>query len=372
MNSLPPRKKRGHTLAPPDGALALAVLAVPGDSFMVSPSQPALFDFDPAPVVRAEEHPAAVYLASLAQGSRRAQRTALETIASILSGGALDAWHLPWAQLRFQHTSAVRASLASRYAVTTARRMLAALKGTLRAAWRLGQIPTREWMRAVDLPPIRGQVLPKGRALDGDEIELLFAACDRDESGLGARDAALLVALYGAGLRRAEGIALDVADYDRRKNALRVRSGKGNKGRIAFLADGSAIRLDAWLAVRGDWSGALFCPMRATKSGPPKVYNRRLSQNAVLDVLIKRAREAGIDALSPHDLRRSFVTHLLEEGADIVAVQRLVGHQNVSTTARYDRRGEDVSRRAAGLLHLPQNLRKPNVLAPENEEKPER
>ena len=362
MSSLQPRKKRGHASAPPAEAdLVSLALAIPGDSFLESPAQPVLFEFAPAPVLAGDQHPAAVYLASLAQGSRRAQRTALEIIAQVLSGGALTAWHLPWAQLRHQHTAAVRASLASRYAVTTARRMLAALKGTLRAAWRLGQIPTREYMRAIDLPAIRGQVLPAGRALDEEEVDLLFGACDRDASGFGARDAAILVALLGAGLRRSEAWALDVADYNRRKSALRIRSGKGNKERIAFLADGSDTRLDSWLDLRGDWPGPLFCRMRAMKKGSAKVYQSRLSQNAMLDVLIKRAGEAGIERLSPHDLRRTFITLLLKEGADVVSVQRLAGHQNVSTTARYDRRGEEEAQKTAVKLHLPSNSQKPKT-----------
>ena len=356
MNSLPPRPQRGHLSTPLDGLATLET--IPGDSLLVL-AQPALFTFESAPVTPADQHPAAVYLASLAQGSRRSQRTALEIIAVLLTGGALDAWHLPWAQLRHQHTAAVRAQLASRYALATARRMLAALKGCLKAAWRLGQIPTREWMRAVDLPPIRGQSIPKGRALDGDEIAALFAACDADASGFGARDAALLVALFGAGLRRAEARALDVADYDRRREVLSVRRGKGNKGRVVPLPDGGAARLDLWLQVRGEWESALFCPLRATLSGPPKVYPRRLSEDAISEAVIKRAAQAGIERLSPHDLRRTLITQLLDAGADIVSVQKIAGHQSVATTGNYDRRGEEAQRRAVEKLRLPKPLLKP-------------
>ena len=81
--------------------------------------------------------------------------------------------------------------------------------------------------------------------------------------------------------------------------------------------------------------------------------NRRMTDQAVLMLLRRRASQARVPAFTPHDLRRTFVGDLLEAGADMVTVQKLAGHSNVQTTARYDRRGEETKRRAAELLHVP-------------------
>src|ERR671933_1131897 len=98
-----------------------------------------------------EIHPAAVYLASLAPGSRRTMRQALDTIAAILTGDQADAFTLTWGALRYQHTAAVRAVLQERYAPATANKMLVALRRVLKEARRLGQISQDDYAAAIDL-----------------------------------------------------------------------------------------------------------------------------------------------------------------------------------------------------------------------------
>lgn len=305
-------------------------------------------------------HAVAVYLARLAPGSRRTMRAALETIAEILSGKPKQAFTLPWRELRYEHTQAIRAALAERYQPATANKLLAALRGVLRECWRLGEMQAEEFHRAIDVAAVRGTTLPRGRALAVGELRALFADCTADDNVSGARDAALLAVLYGAGLRRAEAVALDVDDYDVETGELRVRSGKGRKARTAYATGGARAAIEAWLrarssaphqphAVNTDAGKSLFYPIN--KGG--NLTARRMSDQAVLNVVRKRALRSGVKSFSPHDLRRSFISDLLDAGADISTVQGLAGHANVQTTARYDRRGERTKRKAAEMLHVP-------------------
>jgi len=149
-----------------------------------------------------EESPAAVYLAHLAAGSRRTMRTALETMATLLSSGRAGALTLAWGRVSYQHTAALRSLLAERYAPATANKMLAALRGVLKEAWRLEQMSAEEYRRAADLAPVSGTRPLRGRALDPAEVGALFRACTADTTAAGARDAALLAVLYALGLRR--------------------------------------------------------------------------------------------------------------------------------------------------------------------------
>ena len=298
---------------------------------------------------RADHHPAAVYLARLSEGSRRAMAGALDTIAGLLTGYKCDRRTLDWGALRYQHTAAVRALLAGIYAPATANKMLAALRGVLREAWRLGLMSAEEHARAADIPSVRGESAPRGRALLSEELARLFAACDRDDTPAGKRDAALIAVLYGCGLRRSEAVALLVLDYTREQGSLRVHSGKGGKSRLVYATEGVSGAIEAWIAVRGPKQGPLFCPIN--KAG--KTTLRALSDQAVRKILNKRAAEAGIASFSPHDLRRTMIGDLLDAGADISTVQRLAGHATVTTTARYDRRGEAAKRKAARLLEVP-------------------
>lgn len=296
-----------------------------------------------------ERNPARVLVASMGSGgSRVVVESALNIMARMATAGRCDADSMPWGALRFQHTAAIRAALAERYSHATANRMLSALRGVLRAAWELGLIPDAEYHRAAAIRAVKGETLPAGRAATSGELRALFGALDQTTPG-GNRDAALLAVAYGAGLRRAEIVELDLSDYDAETGALKVRHGKGNKARMVYATNGAKTALDAWIELRGAESGALFFPVQ--RNG--KIVPRRMTTEAVLRLLKRRAEAAGIEPLSPHDLRRTFISDLLDAGADIVTVQKLAGHSSVETTARYDRRGEAAKLKASQMLHVP-------------------
>ena len=301
---------------------------------------------------------AAVYLASLTTDvSRAGMASHLRTVARFIDPDA-DPAALPWHRLTVADCAGLRARLVEpdengkppAPATTNAR--LAALRGVLRAEWRIGRIDSDTYHRAVDsLKSVKGSRLPRGRALDVGELQALFGACNDGTPG-GSRDACLFSLLYGAGLRRAEACAVQVDDLlkgDDGTMTIRV-IGKGNKQRLVHANNGGADAIAEWLRVRGDEPGPLISRVDLAGSVSPELG---MTPGAVRARLIKRCEQAGIKPASPHDLRRSFVSGLLDSGADIASVQRLAGHASVDTTARYDRRGEAAARRTAGMLHVP-------------------
>ncbi|HSL83497.1 MAG TPA: tyrosine-type recombinase/integrase [Thermoanaerobaculia bacterium] len=300
------------------------------------------------PLELESDNPATVYLESLSPGSYWAVRHSLETIAEILAGEDADPWTFPWADLRYQHTARVRRELVTRYSPSTVNRMLSALRGTLKNAWRLGLMEADDYQRASAVENVRAKVQPKGKAVGQEELAALFQVCAEDESPAGRRDAAMFAVLYGGGLRRAELCGLDLTDFDDADCSLTVRAGKGRRERTVYLPDSVCEYLQAWVEIREEEPGPLFCPVRMTGEVPIS----RLRGESLWYILKRRQGQAGLEGITPHSFRRRFVSGLLEAGVDLLTVQELVGHSNAVTTARYDRRGEATRRRATAKLQL--------------------
>ena len=176
-------------------------------------------------------------------------------------------------------------------------------------------------------PPLR---LPK--AISIESVEALLAAASVGDTPVSLRDRALLELLYGVGARISEAVGVDVDDLDVEVGAIRLL-GKGSKERIVPVGR-YAVEAVAAYVVRGR-------PALAAKGrgGPALFLNQRgarLSRQSAWAILRRAAERAGIsEHVSPHTLRHSFATHLLDGGADVRVVQELLGHASVTTTQIY-------------------------------------
>ena len=224
----------------------------------------------------------------------------------------------------------VRAWLASLHArglaPASVARKLAAVRSCFRFLVRRGVVegnPAREARsprqprRLVTFLPIdEATQLVDGRAVGGESR---------------ARDVAILELLYASGLRVSELAGLDLDDLDRTEHTVRVL-GKGRKERIVPYGQAAAGALEGWLGERGDAAGAVFTNARGG----------RLTVRSVHTIVRRAARAAGITRrVSPHTLRHTFATHLLDGGADLRAIQELLGHSRLSTTQRYTHVGAE-------------------------------
>jgi len=293
--------------------------------------------------------PMRAYLDGLTSAASQASaRARLRAVARLVAVPAYEA--LLWGQLRAHHVAFIRSKLVTAEAApATVNLTLAVLRGIARQARDFNLMTDEEYRRITEVKPYKGSRLPPGRHVRSGELTALVEACARDKTPAGARDAAMLACLYVGGLRRAELAALKVEHYVPDPPTLTVKSGKGDKDRVVPLEPSAAVVVDAWLRVRGARPGRLFLPVN--KGG--RIRGAGITAGAVYNALARRAAEAKIAHASPHDLRRSFVSDLLEAQVDISTVQQLAGHANVTTTARYDRRGEASKRKAVEKLHFP-------------------
>jgi integrase/recombinase XerD len=216
-------------------------------------------------------------------------------------------------------------------AASSAARAVAAVRG-------LHAFAAREGLAGEDVagqvrPPTPARRLP--RAIGIAEVERLIAATGtggEPGSPLPLRDRALLELLYGTGARISEAIGLDVDDLG--KATLRL-AGKGGKHRVVPVGSYAAAALDAYL-VRA--RPVLAARARRTSASPAVFLNARggrLTRQGAWGVLQAAAERVGLTGVSPHTLRHSFATHLLDGGADVRVVQELLGHASVTTTQVY-------------------------------------
>jgi len=210
------------------------------------------------------------------------------------------------------------------YSRATVARKLATLRSFYKFLARSGEV-ARNPVKLIRTPR-QERRLPK--FLQPGEVERLLAATKGDDL-LALRDAAILEVLYSTGMRVSELVAMDLEHVDPIGEVVRVR-GKGKRERLAPLGSYALRALDRYLAARAD-AGPID-----KKAVFVNRHGRRLSTRSVRRKLAKYLAIAGLDPkVSPHTLRHSFATHMLERGADLRAVQELLGHRSLSTTQIY-------------------------------------
>jgi hypothetical protein len=243
----------------------------------------------------ADRNAAMVYLAALpSPKSRRSQMQVIRQIADWL-GGPVDA--IPWGALEYQHTTALRTRAMESYAPATARKYIAALKGILKHAWRLGLMDGEQYQRASDLDPIKGTSLPAGRDLTQGEINALIHACMQDSTAAGGampRSSVfcMFVRLTPVLWHRSQTTTPTPADQIHRQRQQRI---------TAYISKGAQAAMQDWISLRGNEPGPMFYPVSQTgkiERTPEHMTDQAVASSA-------KTRRRGRRQNQPHDQYRS-------------------------------------------------------------------
>ena len=221
-----------------------------------------------------------------------------------------------------------------RYRDTTTARKVAAVRsffGYLSANELISEDPTEN----LGSPRV-GRSVPK--FLSEGDVKLLLSTAADTGTPEGRRDASILELLYATGVRVSELVALNVQDVDFEESFIRAW-GKGSKERIVYLYPEALTNLRAYI-------GGARTELVSSKKGETALYvnqrGERLTRQWVWNILKTAAKKSGVDAdITPHTLRHSFATHLLQNGASLRHVQELLGHSNISTTQMYTHLTDD-------------------------------
>lgn len=273
----------------------------------------------PSLAICVEEYLASIRVeAGLAHNTVEAYRRDLAQYLAFLDGAEPDQ----------SHVEGFASDLTARgLSDSTHKRKLAAIRGLHRFAVAEGLRDTDPTVLVAT--PRRPEPFPK--ALRVDEAIALVESPD-PTTPAGRRDSALLEFLYGTGARVSEAVGLDLTDVDTEERVAIV-TGKGSRQRVVPLGRQAVTAIERWLPDR-------LRLVQRSQAGDPifvSLRGRRLTRQAVYDIVRKYAEGAGIDPsrVSPHVLRHSAATHMVEAGADLRTVQEMLGHATISTTQVY-------------------------------------
>lgn len=301
-------------------------------------------------------NPAIAYLQSLTSNTSRVTMASKLNVVARMTN-AEDLTKCDWSTLTADAVLSVMTALeANGHSSSTVNCYLSALKGVARAAWLAGQMSHEIFLRINAVKQRRFHRLPTGRSLSYAESSALLKSCDT-ATVMGARDRAILLLMIGCGLRRGEvpNLQLDALDL---ASASLTLVGKGDKERRVFLPEAVLQALTTWIRdFRGFEPGCIFG--RIYKNGRISL-TRPMTANAVGNILVRHMKSVDSPTdysgkkvkTTSHDLRRTFATRLLDDNVDIVTVKNMMGHASVTTTAQYDRRGENAQKEAARRVRI--------------------
>jgi len=296
-----------------------------------------------------EISPVSCYLMSLAPSGRRSMKSQLAQVAQIL--GQEDIEVVEWHNLEYQQLIFIRSKLQeSCKSVNTINTTMAAIRGVVKTAFKMGKVSADHLSRVTQIGNVRGSAKSSGIALSLEESRKLIKRASSSDGEKGVRDCAILMLMLTAGLRRSEVASLNLGSFDLDKGRVSVY-GKGGKLRHHNISGVTLKQLNKWAAMRDVTDDQAPFFTQILKSGRTE---ERVTPNTVYRLVKECGKAIGVEGLRPHDLRRSYISLLLEQGSDLSLVSQAAGHTNVTTTSRYDRR--HVNAQTEAMRQLTDNL----------------
>ena len=297
------------------------------------------------------QNPLILLLLNQSARSRDLTRRRLEIIMEVLECPETNPFTYPWWEMDYLDMLRLQSKLFQQQSRRYTETIMEVPRSLLKMCWRLGLMEGEAFRRAISLDRPRRIAKVHRSLVTDEELAALFHDCAGDSTNRGIRDAAIIAVLRTTGIRRAELSNLVFERYDQLLGEFEVW-GKFQLRRTVYMTGLAKEAVDRWIQIRGSMPGPFFYP----------IYNdglkraRRMGHYTVHKMLHTRSRRAGIPHITPHDLRRTFISRLLLDGIDPLTVQTMAGHKSLQSTQIYDLRGEVAKKQAAQRIALPASV----------------
>lgn len=286
--------------------------------------------------------PSLRYINSLSSDrSKTTMDYALNRVSKMMNGQ--DHVNFPWEKLNVDVVQYIKDKLVKdSLRPTTINTYLTAIKQVCKNAWLDKLMDHDTYLRISNVSGVKGKRVSKGRSLQAEEIKKLLTTCSDKSKPTNIRDAAIIVIMRSCGLRREEVVTLKKSSINSSNREINIL-GKGNKERKLRIPKGAYPIIERWINFKSSYKWRnnepeyLFVPIHKTGA----LLSRKLSGQAIHDLLQARTKAADIAKFSPHDIRRTFATEMLKNEVEITDVQKMMGHSDVSTTQIYDKRDDE-------------------------------